>query len=270
MLGKTFAFFLKILVLLIFQRKSACAINPIPHDKTGKYQSNSFIVIMDKESEYVDYDVFLDPSFSPISFANSLVQATNNAGDVEVDLEAPSKRLSYDVEEVEKITNSITEKNYQELINQVSNVSIAQEALVALKSNLDQVNSSYSKLHDDVLNPYEQSQQIYSALRRLHLTSGLLRSLTWYLYLARQLSGQVENSKTTSQIDSTYRAAQTLLEIRHQLETNPGLKSLQIIRAHEQSLNDVEQTLKLQAQNTIKFYSLLQDKQKLTFAFQTL
>lgn len=212
------------------------------------------------ESEYVDYELFLDPEFSAVGFANSLVQATNNVSDVEVDLDTPAKRLEYDVEEIDKIINETAGENYEQLLEQASNVKLAEESLDPMKKNLEQVNFSYSKLENDVLRPYDKAQEIFTALKRLHLTSSLLRSLTWYLYLARQLSAVGSNAPS----NELYNAALNLRQVRRQVEINPGLKSLHIIRSHEKALRDVEQSVKNQAQSKVKFFNLLYDTSSIT------
>lgn len=219
----------------------------------------------------MDYEVYLDESFSPIAFANSLVQATNDAHDADVDLTTPTKRLKYDLDEVEQRIKNLTASNYEDLIEQASTAGSVATMLPPLRASLDHVNSSYAKLQRDILNPYYSAQKLYTALRRLHSTSGLLRAMTWYLYLARQLatlmkplsgpSGVPENPRSmrAANLDAIepkdlLQAAQTLLEIRAQLKADPGLRSLQVIRTHEASLGRAETNLILHCQNVIRFY----------------
>lgn len=223
------------------------------------------------ESDYVDYEVYLEDSFSPIAFANSLVQATNDSHDAEVDLSTPSKRLRYDLEEVEQRIKDLTANNYEELITQAASAGTSASTLPPLRASLDHVNSSYAKLQRDILTPYYNAQKLYTALRRLHVTSGMLRSLTWYLYLARQLAmlmkafagptGVPESPRSVRAANleaiepkDLLQAGQTLLELRAQLVSEPGLRSLQVIRIHEASLGRIENKLVLHCQNVIKFY----------------
>jgi hypothetical protein len=213
-----------------------------------------------------DYDVFLEQGFSPLAFANSLVLATNTSLDVEVDLDAPSRRLGYDLEEIERLIESIASDNYEELLDQASSVQHAQEALKPLKTSLDHVNFSYSKLQRDVVKPYEKAFKLHTALKKLHQTSSMLRALTWYLYLARQLA-TLMGPETSN---SNYRAALSLKEVQKQLEVNPSLKSLQIVRAHENSLAWVEDHLKSQSQHKIRTFTMVQDTTDVSYAFLTL
>ena len=223
------------------------------------------------ESDYIDYEVYLEDSFSPISFANSLVQATNDAHDVDIDLVTPSKRLRYDLDEVEQRISNLTSTNYEGLISQAASAGAVVSTLPPLRTSLDHVNSSYAKLQRDILTPYYNAQNLYTALKRLHATAGLLRALTWYLYLARQLAILIKSISSTNAVAENPRSAraanldaiepkdllqagQTLLEIRSQLKSEPGLRSLQVIRTHEASLGRIESKLVLHCQNIIKFY----------------
>lgn len=226
----------------------------------------------DLKSDYVDYEVYLEDSFSPIAFANSLVQATNDLHDLDVDLETPSKRLKYDLDEVEQRITNLTSSKYQDLITQAVSAGAVAKTLPPLRTSLEHVNSSYAKLQRDILTPYYNAQKLYTALKRLHSTSGLLRALTWYLYLARQLatllkpignpstvpenprSARVANLDIISATD-LLQAAQTVSEIRSQIKSEPGLRSLHVIRTHESSLGKIEQKLIHHCQNIIKFYT---------------
>lgn len=218
------------------------------------------------ESQYVDYDVFLSADFSPTDFANSLVLATNNVSDLEIDLDVPAKRLQYDIEEIDKIINESAENNYIELLDRGTKVQQARQALDEFKPSLDHVNFSYSKLEKDFLQPYRRSQTLHNALRRLHATSSLLRSLTWYLYLARQLWTSLQQNNASS----SYQAALHLQQVYKQLKANPNLMSLQIIRGHEKSLAEISDRLKSQSRHIIRNFSYSSDKQRFSYACLTL
>lgn len=214
-------------------------------------------------TDYVDYDLFLDEKFSAVAFANSLVQATNTPTDKDVDLDAPSKRLDYDIEEVDRVINRICGDNYEQLLSSVSNISLAEQCLEPLKKNLDHINYSYSKLEKDVVSPFDRSQDMYGAIKKLHMTTNLLRSLTWYLSIARQLALLINNHNSSDWLSV---AAHNVVELRNQVKMNPGLKSLYMIRAHEKVLDDNETTIKRQCQSTFKTFNLLQDFNKLRAA----
>lgn len=213
-------------------------------------------------SEYVDYDIYLDSGFDPIKFANSLVLATNNPSDADVDLSSASKRLGYDLEEVDKLIKTISTENHEQLLAKADDVIVAQSALDIIKENLDSVNTSYAKLYRDIISPYEKSQKMHAALRRVHLTSSLLRILTWYLHLARQLDSLMKSSS----VDALYQSVQTIKQLQQLVQKNPALNSLHIVRSHSQSLSDQTSRARSQCLHVIRDFSLAQDMQQLSYA----
>lgn len=219
-------------------------------------------------SDYIDYEVYLEDSFNPILFANSLVQATNDAHDAVVDLDVPAKRLRYDLDEVNSKIKHITDTDYKQLIEIAAQPKSVKDNLPPIKGALDHVNQSYKKLQRDILAPYYSATKLYTALKRLHATTGLLRALTWYLYLARQLAILVKPLGTVTENPRSIRAAnldvlepndllragQTLLELKAQINRDSGLRSLHVARTHEASLDRLESSLVSHCQNVIKFY----------------
>lgn len=231
---------------------------------------------MSLQSDYVDYDVFLDPKFDPIAFANSLVIATNSPNDPEVDLATPTKRLGYDLDEVKDRITQLTSTKQDTLITEGSNIKEMRKALDPLKPAVENLNTSYAKLQRDIMAPFYQAQHIHGALRRLHATTGLLRSLSWFLYLIRQVSAIMDplasvpaatlESPRTARQANLYaipdgrlldRAGQTLSSLKKLLAIEPALRSVQVIRTFESSLlTRYESRLTQHCQNIVRFYTL--------------
>ncbi|VVT46492.1 uncharacterized protein SAPINGB_P001240 [Magnusiomyces paraingens] len=235
---------------------------------------------MSLQSDYVDYDVFLDIKFDPIAFANTLVVATNAPNDAEVDLATPAKRLGYDLAEVKERIEKLTTDKYDALITEGVNVQEMSRALEPLKPAVENLTAAYGKLQRDIMAPFYQAQHIHGALRRLHATTGLLRSLTWFLYLVRQVSAIMDPLLTSDSSSSSspssaprtarqanlfaipdgrllLRAAQTVISLHKQLSMEPALRSVQVIRTFESSLlGKYEARLTQHCQNIIRFYTL--------------
>lgn len=232
---------------------------------------------MTLESDYVDYDVFLDPDFSPVVFANKLVLSTNSPTDTDIDLVTPTKKLGYDLEEVRQRITQLTSDKHEVLIAEGENMSEIKKSLEPLKPAVENLSSSYAKLQRDIMSPYYQAQHIHGALKRLHTTTGLLRSLSWFLYLLRQITSimepiassssappSLESPRTARQANlyaipsgrQLLRAAQTITTLRKLLEVEPALRSVQVIRIYESNLlARYESRLTLHCQNIIRFYT---------------
>lgn len=229
------------------------------------------------ESEYADYDVFLEDGFDPIAFANSLVVATNNATDTDVDLDAPKRRVQYSIEELDGQLNELAGANYVEILDQAGAAVEAKQRLAPVRAALDHANSSYAKLERDVVAPYESAQLHHAVLKKLHSTSVLLRALTWYLVLARQLARQLPPGRGSPSVagggesgTTLHQAADTLVELRHQIETHESLRSLSVVRAHENTLHGTEERIKSSALSIIRGFSMSSSTDGLRGAFQAL
>lgn len=232
---------------------------------------------MSLQSDYVDYDVFLSEDFDPLTFANSLVLSTNSPTDIDVDIATPAKRLGYDITEVQDRIAGLTASKSSSLLSEAGNVADLNAAFAPLRTSVNSLSTSYAKLQRDIIDPYYKAQNIHSALRRLHTTTGLLRSLSWFLYLLRQLESSTEplmnSNVSVSQLKAArsarqanlyaipkahtlFKACQTLNTLKQLLEIEPALRSVQIIRTYETNLLPRYETrLVLHCQNILRFYS---------------
>lgn len=192
-----------------------------------------------------DIDQFLAPEFDPVSYANQLVLQTSSSRDEDVDLDIPIKKISYDVQHLDDQVRTLCRDNHKELLSRVADVASKENILKGLDGPMKDVNSSYKKLQNDVLGPYYQADNLYSALKRVHHTTALLRSLTWYLYLAVQLNGTQDMAG----------AASLIRDLHTHSSVHPGLASLQIFRDHQKLLKDTEKKLVLRCVASVKSVS---------------
>ncbi|KAK9472858.1 Golgi transport complex subunit 5-domain-containing protein [Dipodascopsis tothii] len=179
----------------------------------------------DLENEYIDYELFTSADFSAIDFCNSLVQGTNNISDEQIDLDAATVRVKFDLEEVEKLVHREAVENHSDLIAHASKLNVAEKVLDTTKESLTGVTNSFQRLENEVLKPYNTALPIYRSLTKLHATSNLLRSLTWYLYLVRQYVAQTVSAEPKS----AARANKTFSEIARHIGNYPRLKNLKVV-----------------------------------------
>lgn len=144
------------------------------------------------EPSYIDYDTFLDPSFSPHAFANTLVLATNNASDSDVDLNAPLSRVLFDVQDVDTRIDSLTSSSAQVLLDHTRrDVAAGSELLDGLDEQLSALTASYDRLHREVIERHRAADEARVASERLWRTVKLARAVGRCTTLARQLEAQL-------------------------------------------------------------------------------
>ncbi|TKX21150.1 putative golgi transport complex subunit 5 [Elsinoe australis] len=233
-----------------------------------------------EEPSYIDYDTFLDPDFSPTSFANTLVLSTNDPTDTPLDLSTPLSRVLFDVQEVDIHIDSLTTKSAVPLLDYTQKRSDASTRILdEVSSQLDSLNEGYKRLEKDVIERYEKAEQVRLAADRLCETLKLGRVVSRCLTLGRQFETQMEDlgitaasaasssslsTSNTPKLRENHRsmvaASQTVLELRSILSnptTTPGLERVTTITALKNNLvTPLERALVTLAQQTTREFSI--------------
>ncbi|KAI9728390.1 MAG: hypothetical protein M1828_003790 [Chrysothrix sp. TS-e1954] len=145
-----------------------------------------------EDSSYIDYETFLDPDFSPTSFANTLVLATNNPSDAQLDLNTPLSRVLFDVQEIDTHIDSLTTSNAIPLLNHTKgDIEAGGRILGELETQVAGLTESYGRLERDVIQRHAEADQTRVAAERLLQTVRLGRTVTRCLTLSRQLEAQM-------------------------------------------------------------------------------
>lgn len=234
------------------------------------------------EPSYIDYEVFLDPEFSPASFANSLVIATNNATDSPLDLSTPLSRVLFDLQEIDTHIHTLTSKSALPLLTHTRDQSTA--AANILKQTEEQVaavTQGYERLEREVLRKWETADEARVTAEKSLATVRLARAVGRCLNLGRQLESQLAemNGRGTptgggsegttmsapgkEDFRALERAAYTILSLRRMFlatgegEEGCGLERVKLVRTLRSDLvNPAESLVKSRAQQAINRFSM--------------
>lgn len=221
----------------------------------------------DPEPSYIDYETFLDPEFSPTSFANSLVLATNNSSDTSLDLSTPLSRVLFDVQEVDTHIHTLTTKSALPLLTYTKDQDDAGQRLVSeVEAQVANLTDGYQRLEKEVIQRYEAANEVRVAVERLWQTVKIGRGVGRCLLLGRQLEAQmadVGTGATKEDHRAMIRAANTLLTIRQLLAaTGPGEEGEHLLRINLISslqiglLASSDSTLQSRGQQIIREFSM--------------
>ncbi|GME86842.1 hypothetical protein B5S28_g1418 [[Candida] boidinii] len=226
--------------------------------------------------DLTDYESYLDPDFKSTEFANELVMATNNPDDSNLDLSTPMKRLQFDLKDIDKKLKKLSNDNYIELIKNFNKLDELNVAVKIIDPSISLLNNSYDRLNNEIAKPYDEALTLHSALKRLHTTSTLLRSSTYFLYLIQQieesfslLQGRIQKLQTKSHLQQMQqnqfqqqqqhhsqqnqqyqiqddpesfklllRCCRNQYSLKQHLSESPFLKSLKLVRDYELFLKD--------------------------------
>ncbi|RDW86447.1 Golgi transport complex subunit COG5 [Aspergillus mulundensis] len=147
---------------------------------------------MASEPSYIDYEAFLDPAFSPASFANSLVVATNNATDTPLDLSTPLSRVLFDLQEIDTHIHTLTTKSALPLLTHTGDqTAAAGKILKEADEQIAAVSQGYERLEREVLRKWEAAEEARVAAENSLATVRLARAVARCIALGRQLDSQM-------------------------------------------------------------------------------
>ncbi|KAL2860330.1 Golgi transport complex subunit 5-domain-containing protein [Aspergillus pseudodeflectus] len=235
------------------------------------------------EPSYIDYEAFLDPEFSPASFANSLVVATNNATDTPLDLSTPLSRVLFDLQEIDTHIHTLTTKSALPLLTHTRDqTDAASKILNQADEQIASVSQGYERLEREVLRKWKAAEEARVATENSLATVRLARAVARCIALGRQLEGQMAEvsgrsgvsgnadgalapSSATGRDDSRAleRAASTIVSLRRLLsdtgvgEEGFGLDRVKVTRAlKSELLMPAENLVRARAQQAINRFSL--------------
>jgi hypothetical protein len=207
----------------------------------------------DDDTSYIDYETFLDPDFSPASFANTLVLATNNASDTPLDLSTPLSRVLFDAQEINTHIDTLTTKSALPLLTHTQDQTAASARIVEeIDSQVSALNEGYKRLEKEVLIRYEAAEEVRLVAERIWKTVSLGRSVGRSLQLGRQLEVQLSEVGTSGSSTrdqgqkeehrALVRCSNTLLSLRELFskkgegEEGEGLDKIEVVRTLQSSL----------------------------------
>ena len=224
---------------------------------------------MADEPSYIDYEAFLDPNFSPTSFANSLVVATNNPSDTPLDLSTPLSRVLFDLQEIDTHIDTLTTKAALPLLTHTKDQADAGQRIVSeVEAQVATLTDGYQRLEKEVIRRYEVADQVRIAVERVWQAVRIGRAAARCLQLGRQLEiqmAEVDSGNNGKKEDhkAMIRASHTLLTIRQILSASGPegegeyLSHVDLI-THFQSLllDPCDSALRNRSQQIIREFSL--------------
>lgn len=224
-------------------------------------------IMAEAEPSYIDYETFLDPEFSPYSFANSLVTSTNDPSDTSIDLSTPLSRVLFDVQEIDTHIHSLTTRCALPLLEHTRDqVSAGTRVLEEIENQVSSLTAGYERLEKEVLHRWEAAEEVRIAATRSWQTIRLGRAVARCLALGRQLEVQmaeVGGQSGREDHKSLVRASGTVLTLRQLLSASGegkegfGLDRVNVIQTLRNDLvTPAEQTVRSKAQQIVREFSM--------------
>lgn len=218
------------------------------------------------EPSYIDYETFLSPDFTPASFANALVVATNNPNDSPLDLSTPLSRVLFDAQELDSHIDLLTTRSAVPLLEHTQTQTRASKHIVAeLDAQIRSLNDSYRQLEREVIDKHAEADEVRQVALRLWETLRLGRSVGRCLQLGRQLEvqhaeigglGAKEDHGALLRCSYTVLSLREVLESKAQGEEGYGLNRVDAIRSLQDNVVvPVERSVRETAERFIREFS---------------
>ncbi|KAI1210187.1 oligomeric Golgi complex subunit 5 [Annulohypoxylon truncatum] len=234
----------------------------------------------DEGPSYVDYEAFLDPSFSPSSFANSLVLATNNPNDTPLDLSTPLSKVLFDAQEIDSHIDLLTTRSAIPLLSHATEQTEASGRIITeIDNQVKSLNESYKQLEKEVIQKHAEADEVRQVAARLWETLKLGRSVGRCLQLGRQLEIQhteISSSGSGARKEdhrALVRCAHTLLSLREILdkkapgEEGHGLDKVNAIRSLQDSIiGPIEKSVRSTSEQIVREFNVGSASGTTTFA----
>ncbi|KAF7542962.1 hypothetical protein G7Z17_g11130 [Cylindrodendrum hubeiense] len=225
---------------------------------------------VDDEPSYIDYETFLDPGFSPASFANTLVVATNNPNDTPLDLSTPLSRVLFDAQEIDSHIDVLTTRSAVPLLQYTQHQSQASKHIITeLDGQIKSLNDSYRQLEKEVINKHAEADEVRQVALRLWETLRLGRSVGRCLQLGRQLEIQhselelVSGSSGKEDHRALVRCSYTIISLREILdrkaqgEEGYGLQRVDAIRSLQDTVTTpIERSVRETSERIVREFSI--------------
>lgn len=214
---------------------------------------------MKDSNDLEDFEAFLEPDFNSYSFANDLLLGTNDHDTVELDIDTSIKKLTFDIDEVEKRMTNLSSQNYESLVSNFADIEKT-NALMKQKIGplLERANNSFTKIQSEVIEPYDDAYKMNQALKKVHTTLDLLRGSNFFFLIILQideLERNLENDEDRkSKTNDLIKLSKLYKQITQLYENEKSLKDHEF----KVSLLSVKLIRDYQSMHTLKVHKLLE------------
>lgn len=210
------------------------------------------------QNELEDFEAFLEDNFNPYRFANDLLLGTNDHDAVELDIDTSIKKLTFDIDEVDKRMTNISTQNYESLVSNFSDIE-STNALMKLKITplLERANNSFEKMKTEIIDPYDEAHKMNQALKRVHTTLDLLRGSNFFFLIILQtddLEHNLEDEDRKSKTNDLIKLAKLYKQIIELYENEKNLKDQEF----KISLLSIKLIRDYQSIHNLKVHNLLE------------
>lgn len=182
-----------------------------------------------------EYNKYNEADFEPSKIANQLLLETNNTQTSVLELETSVKKLNFDSKDIDLKVDELIRNNNNELINEFKKIELLNNEINKIKPSVNHLNNSFNRLDNEITKPFNECNNLQSAIKKIHQTNKLLRSLTFAIYLITKIEeiDKSENNLSVKPFKNLYNLSVLLFELNKHLN-NSTINSIKLVRDYIQ------------------------------------
>lgn len=204
-----------------------------------------------------EYDIYEDNGFNATEIANKLLLETNNPQDTKLDLETSNKKLGFCSSDLNLKIENLIKSNTKPFINELEQVEKLKDEVSTVKPSMQQLKSSYDRLDNEIVKPYNECVRLQDALKKINQTNKILRKLSYIMYLIYKIE-EIDKSEGSLNSKPLRRLSDlcSLLADLKEVSNNIDIQSIKIVRDYIEFskilTNTCENIINIQIRNLTK------------------
>eukprot|EP00112_Aurelia_sp_Birch-Aquarium-sp1_P024876 Seg803.12 transcript_id=Seg803.12/GoldUCD/mRNA.D3Y31 product="Conserved oligomeric Golgi complex subunit 5" protein_id=Seg803.12/GoldUCD/D3Y31 len=179
------------------------------------------------------FNKFLDDSFDPRSYANTIIQSRAIGESL--------AKLADGVSLLDKELHDQVASHHEDLLSQATGIETLESVLQSIQGRIHSLKTSVERVQVQIAEPYNRIASRTAQLRRLQNACDILRRVIRILHLSKRLQVQLKAG-----VREIAKAAQSLNELDHVLE-GEDLSEVQIIKTDLEVISKAKKDVESQA-----------------------
>ena len=180
------------------------------------------------------------------------LQETNATDTQILDLQTPIKKLKFELNDLNSNILTIIESNTSIINENFQNLDKLSNEL-SINKSFNYLNNSYNRINNEILNPFNQCNEILIAINNINKTNKNLRNLSYLINILSKIESidKSEKSLSNKPFKNLLNLSKLINEFENNIKLDKNLLKINIINQYNEYINRVLKNCQLIINNNI-------------------
>lgn len=180
------------------------------------------------------------------------LQETNATDTQILDLQTPIKKLKFELNDLNSNILTIIESNTSIINENFQNLDKLSNEL-SINKSFNYLNNSYNRINNEILNPFNQCNEILIAINNINKTNKNLRNLSYLINILSKIESidKSEKSLSSKPFKNLLNLSKLINEFENNIKLDKNLLKINIINQYNEYINRVLKNCQLIINNNI-------------------